>query len=382
MLIRSLLLTTLVALPAVAQVEQGQPNVPEFRPAFENQTRAPEMYDSVHFDVEIIAEELDHPWAVAAMGDGRYLVTERSGGMLIVRDGGGAKTPLSGVPAVFDQRQGGLLDVKLADDFDATGRIYFTYSKPMGGGRAATAAATAILDQDEARLTDVTDIFVQSPASGSGVHFGSRIILKGDHAYITLGDRGTPEAAQDLGATIGKVVRIALDGATPADNPFGQVYTYGHRNPQGAALHPDTGELWTLEHGPKGGDELNQIVPGTNYGWPRTSYGENYNSTPVGRGITSADDVAEPRYYWDPVIAPSDFVFYEGDVFDWEGQVIAGSLRPGGIVRLKLDGDRVVGEARDLGELGRVRDVEIDEGGEVLLLIDSNRGELLRIMPG
>lgn len=376
MLFRAVVMSSIFALPAAAQVQQGQPNVPEFSPAFENQTRAPAMSDGGPFDVEVIANGLDHPWGVAVIGDGRYLVTERSGGLLIVEDGGGAKTPIAGVPDVFDERQGGLLDVTVAEDFAQTGRIYFTYSKPMRGGRAATAAATAVLQQDQARLTDVEDMFVQSPASGSGVHFGSRIVLKDGYAYVTVGDRGTPDAAQDLSATIGKVVRIALDGSTA------EIYTYGHRNPQGAALHPNTGDLWTLEHGPKGGDELNRIVAGSNYGWPLTSYGENYNSTPVGRGITSADGITEPRYYWDPVIAPGDFVFYEGDAFDWDGQIIAGSLRPGGIVRLKLDGDRVVSEARDLGDLGRVRDVELDRNGELLLLIDSNRGELLRVTPG
>lgn len=392
MLIRTLILSATFALPVSAQVQQGRPNVPEFSPAFDNQTRAPEMSDSVHYDVEIIADGLDHPWGVAVIGSGRYLVTERSGAMLIVEDGGGAKTPIAGVPTVRAERQGGLLDVTIAADFEASGRIFFTYAKPMRGGMSSTAAATAILDQDTARLTDVEDIFVQTPPSRSPLHYGSRIVLKGDHAYITLGERSTPEErvlAQDLGTTYGKVVRIALDGDAPSDNPLtdqpdalAEIYTYGHRNPQGAALHPETGELWTLEHGPKGGDELNRIVAGSNYGWPLTSYGENYNNSPVGTGITSADGITEPRYYWDPVIAPSDFVFYEGDTFDWNGQIIAGSLRPGGIVRLKLDGDRVIGEARDLGQLGRVRDVELDQNGELLLLIDANNGELLRITPG
>jgi glucose/arabinose dehydrogenase len=192
--------------------------------------------------------------------------------------------------------------------------------------------------------------------------------------------------AQDLRTTYGKVLKITLDGAAAPGNPFiGQadadprIFSYGHRNPQGADLHPGTGDLWTMEHGPRGGDELNRIEAGENYGWPIVSYGENYSGAPVGTGRTSAPGVTEPRYYWDPVIAPGGFAFYDGDLFEWEGDVIASSLNPGGIVRLKLDGNTVTGEARYLPDLGRVRDIEIDRDGAILVVNDD--GNLLRITP-
>ena len=196
---------------------------------------------------------------------------------------------------------------------------------------------------------------------------------------------------QALNTTYGKVVRITLEGGVPTSNPFSgqdgaraEVFTYGHRNPQGADLHPRTGDLWTLEHGPKGGDELNLIEPGANYGWPLVSYGEDYSGTPVGTGKTSAPGITEPRYYWDPVIAPGGFAFYDGDMFEgWDNDVVAASLNPGGIVRLKLRGTTVTGEARYLGNLGRVRDIEIDRDGAILILVDDpENGALVRVTPG
>jgi glucose/arabinose dehydrogenase len=288
------------------------------------------------------------------------------------------------VPNVVADRQGGLLDVALAEDFETSRRIYLTYAKPLGGRRNATAAATGVLSNDFSRLTDLRDIFVQTPPSRNPMHFGSRIVLDGTHAFITTGEHSSEAErvlAQDLRSTYGKVVRITLEGGIPRSNPFvdqsgalGEVWAYGLRNPQGADLHPRTGALWTLEHGPKGGDELNQIEKGANYGWPIVSYGENYSGSPVGTGQSSAPGMTEPRYYWDPVIAPGGFAVYDGDV-------IAGSLTPGGIVRLKLRGDRVTGEARYLGGLGRIRDVEIDRDGALLLLVDSPDGSVVRVTP-
>lgn len=385
-------LALVTASPAIAQVTQGPKNAPQFAPAFENQTRAPEIDDGTQLATETIAGGLVHPWGVEVLPDGSYLVTERVGRVAIVSPDGGI-THLDGAPKVLAQGQGGLLDVALAEDFETSRRIYLTYAKPVGFRGNATAAATAILSEDGDRLTDLREIFVQTPASRSPLHFGSRIVLDGDHAYITTGEHssaGERVLAQDLRTTYGKVVRITLDGGVPRDNPFvgqpdalGEIYTWGHRNPQGADLHPETGELWTLEHGPAGGDELNRIEPGNNYGWPVVSYGENYNGSPVGQGRTSASGMVEPRYYWDPVIAPGGFKFYDGDAFEgWQGDVIAGSLNPGGIVRLKLDGDTVTGEARYLGNLGRVRDIEIDRDGSLLILIDAPNGSLIRVTPG
>lgn len=385
-------LSVFLSAPVVAQVAQGAKNVPEFSPAFKNQTRAPEIRSEVKLEVSQVATGLAHPWGIEVLPDGSYLVTERVGRLSLVgRDGRVQR--ITGVPQVLAQRQGGMLDVAVAEDFSTTRRIYLTYAKPLNGRRNATAAATAVLSEDGTRLTDLRDIFVQTPPSRSPMHFGSRIVLDGDYAYITTGEHSSEAErvlAQDLRSTYGKVVRIRLDGGIPQGNPFrgqadalGEIYSYGHRNPQGADLHPRTGDLWTLEHGPKGGDELNQIEAGANYGWPVVSYGENYSGSPVGSGSASAAGMTEPRYYWDPVIAPGGFAFYDGDLFDgWQGDIVAGSLNPGGIVRLSLRGNKVTGEARYLGELGRIRDVEIDRDGALLLLIDAPQGALVRVTPG
>ncbi|NNE80856.1 MAG: PQQ-dependent sugar dehydrogenase [Silicimonas sp.] len=370
---------------ANAEVAQGRPNVPEFSPAFANQTRAPELAEAVALKTSVIAGGLDRPWGVEVLPGGGYLVTERPGSLRVIRPGQ-AMVSVRGLPKVAYAGQGGLLDVALAPDFAQSRKIFLSYSKPIGNN-AVTAVAAAVLSADMTRLISLSDIFIQTPAMRGGRHFGSRVVPDGDVIYITTGDRGAQTPAQDLRGTAGKVLRIYPDGSVPNDNPMvGQndvdaaIYSYGHRNVQGADLNPGTGELWTLEHGPAGGDELNRIKPGANYGWPVVSYGENYNGSPVGTGKTSADGVEEPRYYWDPVIAPSGFAFYEGDLFDWQGDVIAASLNPGGIVRLKLNGAQVAGEARYLGDLGRVRDVEIDRDGAILLLTDD--GRLLRVTPG
>ncbi|MEM6387400.1 MAG: PQQ-dependent sugar dehydrogenase [Pseudomonadota bacterium] len=386
-MIRALTFLFAFSLPATAQVAQGPKNVPEFAPAFENQTRAPDIGGDMAFNVTPVATGLVHPWGLAILPDGGFLVTERVGRFNHV-SASGQKTEITGLPEIAVRGQGGLLDVAAADDFTTSRRVFLTFAAPAGRGQATT-AVSAILSADNSRLTDVREIFVQRPAVSSGQHFGSRIVIDGAQAYITIGDRGTPETAQNLSATIGKVVRVGLDGDIPGSNPFAQdsdalndIWSYGHRNPQGAALHPGTGDLWALEHGPKGGDELNRVEAGANYGWPVISYGENYNGSPVQAGRTAAEGMEQPRYYWDPVIAPGDFTFYQGDLFaGWEGDVIAASLRPGGLVRLTMDGDRVTGEARYLGELGRVRDVDVDRDGSLLVLTDDPNGGLFRITP-
>ncbi len=262
----------------------------------------------------------------------------------------------------------------------------------MGGGRTATAAARATLSEDMTELSGLRDIFVQDPPADNAMHFGSRIVIDDDHAYVTTGEHFTQTYrtyAQDLDKTYGKVVRVGLDGSVPEDNPFageenakGEIWTLGHRNVQGAALRPETGELWTLEHGPAGGDELNRIEPGANYGWPLVSYGRQYAGPLIGTGKSRAEGFVEPRYYWDPVIAPGGFAFYDGQMFpDWQGDILAGSLNPGGLVRLELKGDTVTGEERLFGEYGRIRDVEIDQDGAVLMLTDAPDGSILRATP-
>jgi glucose/arabinose dehydrogenase len=378
-----------LATAASAEVPQGPKNVPEFAPAFENQTRAPQIADGTQLAAERISGGLVHPWGIAVLPEGGYLVTERIGRLVHIGPDGGV-TPIAGVSEdIAVDGQGGLLDVALAEDFAETRRIFLTYAKRQGLRSSATAAATAVLDLDAGRLTDLADIFVQTPARSGGRHFGSRIVTDGGAVFVTTGDRGEAELAQDLRAAQGKVVRVTADGGIPSDNPFagqagalGEIWSFGHRNLQGAARHPETGALWTLEHGPAGGDELNRIEPGANYGWPMVSYGENYSGSPVGSGRTSAEGVVEPRYYWDPVIAPGGFTFYDGDLFEgWRGDVVAASLNPGGLVRLRLDGETVTGEARYLGDLGRIRDVAIDRDGAILVVTDDPDGGLWRVTP-
>ena len=379
----ALLSFTFFASTCLAQVPQGPPNA-NFAPAFANQTRAPEIRRTTDLQTQVIMTGLDRPWGIAVLPQGGYLVTERPGRLRVLRAG---QRPLSvrGVPKVASDGQGGLLDVALADDFSKSRRIFLSYAKPIGRN-AVTAVAAATLSDDFQRLTHLEDIFVQTPALRGGRHFGSRIVVDGGTLFITTGDRGAKTPSQDLRGTVGKVLRLSPDGSVPAGNPFiGQkdadaaIFSYGHRNIQGADLHPGTGQLWTLEHGPRGGDELNRIEPGGNYGWPVVSYGINYDGSPVGTGKPRANGMIEPRYYWDPVIAPGGFAFYDGDLFNWNGDIIAASLNPGGIVRLRLKGNRITGEQRLLGSLGRVRDVEVDRDGAILLLTDS--GEVLRVIP-
>ena len=388
-----LLLSVLFATAAQAEpIAQGPKNVPAFTPAFPAQTRAPAVKSDVRTRVQTVASGLDHPWGLAILpGDAGYLVTERSGQMRLVGRDGSVSAPIAGVPKVFAKNQGGLLDIALAVDFATTRRIFWTYSKPMGGGLSATAAATGILSPDLTRLTDVHDIFVQDPPSPTPAHYGSRITPDGDHLWITTGEHFTlkeRQNAQDLSKPYGKVLRLMANGGIPPDNPFAAdpradpaVWSYGHRNIQGDALDA-TGRYWTVEHGPKGGDELNRPEAGKNYGWPVISYGENYDGTPVGSGKAAQDGMEQPVYYWDPVIAPGDMVFYHGAAFPaWDGSLIIASLTPGGLNRLVLQDGRVVGEEKLLADLGRVRDVDIDRDGSLLLLTDRDNGALLRVAP-
>ncbi|MEM8539092.1 MAG: PQQ-dependent sugar dehydrogenase, partial [Pseudomonadota bacterium] len=285
------------------------------------------------------------------------------------------------------QGQGGLLDVAASPNFSQDRTIFWTYAKSVRGG-LVTAAARATLNSDGS-LTDVADIFVQSDPARNGRHFGSRIIPMADGTvWITTGDRGAGDSGdlvQDVNSTHGKVIRVNADGSVPGSNPFvgrdgdDQIWSVGHRNMQGAAIGPD-GALWTIEHGPRGGDELNRPEAGLNYGWPVVSYGINYRGSDVGQGLARAAGFEEPVYYWDPVIAPGGMMFYDGDYAPWQGDLLIGSLNPGGLVRLKLDEGRVVGEERLLRDAGRIRDVEVLPDGSVLVLRDA--GDVLRVTPG
>jgi aldose sugar dehydrogenase len=375
---------------AVAQeVAQGEPNA-GFAPAFAEQTRAPALPPSP-VTVETFATGLDSPWGIAPLPGGGWLVTEQLGTLRIVGPDGRLSAPVSGVPEVDNRRQGGLLDVAVGPEFATDRMVYMTYAKPVEGG-VATAAARAVLSEDGTALTGLTDIFVQTPPSQNPMHYGSRILVDGPYVWITTGDHFSASdrvRAQDPQSTYGKVIRLLRDGTVPEDNPFvgqdavPQVWSLGHRNPQGAALGPD-GALWTVEHGPAGGDELNRPQPGANYGWPVVSYGVNYNGSDVGSGEARAPGFEEPVYYWDPVIAPGGMMFYGGGFADWEGDLLIGSLNPGALVRLKFEGGLVIGEERVITDRGRVRDVEVTPDGSVLLLIDAPApfGEILRVSPG
>lgn len=382
----SLLFTLLIAAVACADpVEQGAPIAPEFEPAFPGQTRAPEELSGVRPQRAIFATGLENPWGIAALPAGGYLVTERPGRLRYVGADGAVSAPISGVPSVLARRQGGLLDVTISPDFGRNRVLFLSYAKPLDGGGSATAVARAVLSDDLTELTDLRDIFVQDPPSQSPMHYGARVVVdqRGD-LFITTGEhfsRAERVLAQDIATTYGKVVHLSPNGLPVGRGglPLG-IWSLGHRNVQGAAIQPSTGHLWTVEHGPAGGDELNRPEAGSNYGWPVISYGKNYNGSPVGSGQTQAEGMAQPVYYWDPVIAPSGMIFYTGAMFpEWQGDLLIGSLNPGGLVRLSLLGDRVTGEERFFRGEARIRDVEQAPDGSLLLLVDAPNGGIWRI---
>lgn len=375
---------------ARAPEETRAPNADWQEPAFEGQTRAPRPTEFEAWTLETVADGLSHPWAIAFLPDAAMLVTERSGNLRVVEMNGMVSDPITGVPEVHAVAQGGLLDVALAPDFDQSRRIYLTFAEPTQDA-SRTAAATGILSEDRTELTDVEIVFRQQPEFESRGHYGSRIVFDTDGTmYVTMGDRmdRSRELAQDPSNTIGTVARINPDGSIPEDNPFvddpdraDAVWSWGHRNIQAAALHPDTGELWTIEHGPAGGDELNRPEAGKNYGWPAVTYGENYDGTKVTDGVTQREDVVQPVYYWDPVIAPSGMTFYTGDAFPaWQGDLFIGGLASERVVRLVFDDDRVVAEEwLPIG--ARVRDVEQGPDGALYLVTDEDEAQVLRIVP-
>ena len=333
-----------------------------------------------------MARGLEHPWGLAFLPDGRLLVTERPG-RLRIADGGGLSAPLTGVPAVYARGQGGLLDVALSPRFAQDRLVYLSFSEPGPGG-AGTAVARGRLGARG--LEDTQVIWRQQPKVEGPNHWGSRLVFRPDGTlFITLGDRfAYRDRAQDLSVTLGKVVRINADGSIPRDNPLvgrpgalPEIWSYGHRNVQAATLDAE-GRLWTVEHGAMGGDELNHPEPGKNYGWPVITYGLDYSGAKIGIG-TSKPGMEQPVYYWDPVIAPSGAVFYTGSAFpEWHGDLLVGSLRPGGLVRLRLQNGGVTLEERYLHELGeRVRDVRQGPDGGLYLLTDESRGRIIRLEP-
>ncbi len=337
-----------------------------------------------------LTDQLVHPWGLAFLPDGSFLVSERSGHLRRISSEGTLSPPLAGVPEVVVTGQGGLLDLALHPQFSSNHRVYFSYS--AGTGRFSglgTEVAYGELNGD--RLDNVHVIFRADPKVGGGLHFGGRLLFAPDGLlYISLGERGDKERAQDLDDHNGSVIRIRDDGSVPDDNPFTgrlgarpDIYSYGHRNVQGLALEPGSEAIWALEHGPQGGDEVNRLHAGHNYGWPVITYGANYGTgTKIGEGTEKAG-LEQPVYYWNPSIAPSGMVFYQGDKFPrWQGNLLIGALKYQLLSRLVLKNGEVVAEEQLLrGELGRIRTVQVGPDGYVYLLTDENPGRLVRLEP-
>jgi len=374
-------------------VETRAPNAPDQKPAFPGQTRAPLRTANVKFVVEPVVKGLVHPWALVFLPDGAMLVTERPGRMRIVSPAGALSAPIAGVPRVDARGQGGLLDVVLDPSFASNQLVYWSYAEPAKGGNRTAVARGRLVRGDRPRLEDVRVIWRMRPVLDSTMHFGSRLVFARDGSlFVTTGERSIlpgRKQAQQLDSAFGKVIRIQPDGSVPRDNPFVQqkgalpeIYSYGHRNIQAAALNPATGQLWIVEHGARGGDEINIIAPGKNYGWPTVTYGTEYSGKKIGAGITQRAGMEQPIYYWDPVIAPSGMAFYTGSAFPaWRGSLFVGGLVDEYLARLTLDGDRVVGEERLVQGRGRIRDVRVGPDGAIYVLTDEENGELLRLVP-
>ncbi|MCI4566519.1 PQQ-dependent sugar dehydrogenase [Lysobacter sp. CFH 32150] len=346
--------------------------------------------DKGDFRITEIATGLDHPWSVALLPDGGFLVTERPGRLRHVGANGALSAPIAGVPAVWAHGQGGLLDVALAPDFATSRRIYLSYSEAGDDDTAGTAVARATLG--DGALSAVSVIYRQQPKLGGGNHFGSRFAFdKAGHIFISQGERNDRPTAQKLDMLQGKLVRLHLDGRVPRDNPFvgrkdarPEIWSYGHRNMQGLAFDPRTGKLWESEHGPRGGDEINLPQPGKNYGWPIITHGIDYSGIKISESVgTSAPGMEQPHHFWAKSPGLSGMAFYTGRPgTPWNDSLFLGSLAESNLIRLRLEGDRIVGEERLLTDLGeRIRDVRVGSDGNVYVLTDADDGKLLRLEP-
>jgi glucose/arabinose dehydrogenase len=408
-----------LAAPALAAgqgVQTQAPNAPDQRPAFAGQTRAPEQRLNVAFDVVTVAEGFQNPWSIAFLPGGKMLVTERPGRLRVVSADGKMSEPVTGFPDTLpqgQQGQGGYLDVAVDPEFASSGLIYLCYSEPREGGANNTAVARGkLVDGAAPRVDGMQVIYHQAPSLNSRLHFGCRLVFGRDGAlFVTQGDRSITEGrmqAQNMDSLIGKIVRINRDGTIPKDNPFvgmpakdtvrPEIWARGVRNVQAATLHPTTGELWEIEHGTRGGDEINVVRKGLDYGWPTIAYGIEYRGGPITGNITAKDGLEQPIYYWDPVIGPSGMAFYTGNLFPaWKGSLFIGGHQTTDLVRLSL-GTRTVttlgktveepvvtGEERLLTDLQpkreRLRDVRQGPDGSLYILTDSAQGRLLKLVP-
>jgi glucose/arabinose dehydrogenase len=390
-------------------LEKRPPNASEQKPAFAVQTRAPGVKSTVAFEVTVVARGLDRPWAVEPLPNGDFLITEKPGRMRIVSAKGEVGQPIAGLlpvgsggvsaasgqgglPPITARGQGGLLDVALSPNFARDRTIFWSFSEQREGG-SGTSVARGVLTADRANLEQVRIIFRAMPTYNNGLHFGSRLAFGPDNMlYVTLGDRfdrpNRPKV-QQLDNHLGKIIRINPNGSVPNDNPFvrqsataPEIWTLGHRNLQSAAFD-EKGRLWTVEHGARGGDELNLIEKGKNYGWPLVTYGQEYSGQPFAGAVTAREGYEQPVYYWDPVIAPSGAQFYTGNAFPgWRGSLFIGGLASQRLVRLVIKDNRVVGEEHLLTERGqRIRDVRQGRDGSLYVVTDQANGELWRITP-
>jgi len=382
-------------------VDPRPANNPEQKPAAAGQTDAPETKSTVAFDVVTVAEGLVNPWSLAFLPSGKMLVTERPGRLRVLSADGKLSAPVTGLPAVDARGQGGLLDVVLDPAFAKNSLIYWSYSEPKEGqagvNNTAVARGKFVDDAAAPRVDEMQVIYHQRPSLNSPLHFGSRLVFGRDGTlFVTQGDRSITEGrmqAQTLSSGIGKIVRINPDGSIPKDNPFvgkegvlPEIWSFGHRNIQSAALHPTTGELWEVEHGTRGGDEINIARKGKDYGWPTIAYGIEYRGGTITGGITQQAGMEQPLYYWDPIIGPSGMTFYTGSLFPaWKGNLFVGGHGTNDLVRLVLDGEKVIGEERLLKDLQpkpeRVRDVRTGPDGALYVVTDSSTARILKLVP-
>jgi aldose sugar dehydrogenase len=365
-------------------VETNPPNT-SYSPAFTGQTRGPGAVTSTPYEGKVLTAALTAPWGITSLPDGRLLITEKAGTMRIVTNTGTVSSPITGIPDVNAAGQGGLLGVCLDPQFEANRMVYWAFSEDVSGGNL-TAVAKGRLSDDEASIEDATVIYRAVPAFNGDLHFGGRVLFdKTGHLLVSTGERSslaTRPQAQSVAAALGKIIRITTDGEPAPGNPtfsggeaLPELYSIGHRNPQGIALHPETGDLWQSEHGPRGGDEINRVQAGANYGWPVITYGIEYSGATIGAGIQQQNGMEQPVYYWDPVISPSGITFYSGDrIPEWENNLFVCALSGTHIARLMIDDNRVIGEERLLAaENQRFRDITQGEDDALYAITDGGR---------
>ncbi|MFV0606540.1 MAG: PQQ-dependent sugar dehydrogenase [Niabella sp.] len=376
---------------AYAPVETKEPNSPQYKPAFDGQTRIAGVKTQTELDVKILTDKLVNPWGMVCLPDGRFLITEKAGTMRIASGNGEVSEPITGLPPVNSGGQGGLLGINIDPDFTNNRVVYWSYSEDQPDG-TLTAVAKGRLANDEKTIENPVVIYRAFPAFKSTLHYGSRIVVDNNgNLFVSTGERSNIQSrpkAQELNAALGKIVHITKDGQPVANNPFinnpeakPEIFSYGHRNVQGLAIHPVTGDLWNGEFGPRGGDEINLVKSGNNYGWPLITYGIEYGGEKIGEGITQKEGLEQPVYYWDPVVSPSGMTFYNANLIpEWKNNLLMGCLSGMHIVRLVIENNKVIGEERLLSsEQQRFRDVTVGKDGALYAICDGKNGRLYRI---